>query len=146
MKSFKLIIYVFITFIALIGCSKNASDSNGNCETCIYTVTAGESVATVPNEILGQFDLILEYSQGGYAFANGTKGKFTISEKEMIIEIEGQDCITLKNPVASANQVEFTFTDNCRDNLKYSASISSNGGLNEINVGTISGTFYGQFH
>jgi len=145
MKTIKKLTILFLFVSIVFACSNEDEDDASGCDSCTYSVASGETVATVPNEIIGEFDLVLTFSQGGYAFADGTKGKFTISEKEMKIEIEGQECITLKNPTASANQLEFTFRDTCRDNLKYSASISSNGGLNEVNVFTLSGTFYGQF-
>ena len=122
------------------------TDKNNGCEECVYTVSSNETTGNVPAEIQGVHNLTLDFSQNGYTFSNGTKATFTISANEMIVNIEGGTCITLKNPTVSSNQVEYTFKDNCRDNVSYAASISSNGGLNEINVITLNGSFYGQFN
>ena len=145
MKKIKQITCLTLLTVLFFACSSSNSSSNG-CLTCTYTLASGETAGTVPADLIGVHNLTLQYSQNGYTFSDGTKATFTITAKQMTVEIDGADCILLENPTASANQVEFTFTDNCRDNLKYSASISSNGGINEVNVGTLSGTFYGQFH
>lgn len=130
-----------ILFIA--ACSSNDDSSNG-CEQCTYTVAQGETAATVSTPLIGEFNLTLDISQNGYDIPQGTKGKFTVSANEMIVEIDGKQCITLKNPIKTS-PVEYVFKDDCRDNLMYAISESNNGGLNEVNVITISGSFIGQF-
>ena len=146
MKTLKNIVVFMSISILLISCSSSDDENSNGCEECEYTIQSGETADTVPDELLGEYNLVLQYSQNGYSFPDGTTAKFTISQKELIVEIEGEECLVLKNPTASANQVEFSFRDTCRDNIMYAASISSNGGLNEINVGAINGSFYGQFH
>ncbi|MEZ4916643.1 MAG: hypothetical protein R2836_06620 [Chitinophagales bacterium] len=76
----------------------------------------------------------------------GTNGTFTVESDKLTVEIDGKrECITLINPYQSSPS-EVTFVDNCRDNLKYSVPESSSGALNEVNVSSLSGTFYCQFN
>lgn len=62
----------------------------------------------------------------------------------MTVEIDGQECVTLKNPIQTSPS-EWTFVDNCRDDYIYGISQTPNGELNEINLGTLSFQFLGQF-
>ncbi|WP_435414498.1 hypothetical protein [Polaribacter aestuariivivens] len=135
----------FLLFISvLISCTSNEKDNN-NCETCTYAVAAGETAGSVPTTLQGEFNLTLDISLNGYSKTAGTKAKFIIDAKQLTVEIDGDECLILKNPTVSANGVEFTFKDTCRDNIMYAISEKSSGGLNEINVVTLNGQFYGQF-
>lgn len=136
--------FAFVICILFFCACSSSEDSSNGCEQCTYTVAQGETSATVSSALIGEFNLTLDLSLNGYDVPQGTKGKFTVSTNEMIVEIEGKECITLKNPI-STSPVEYTFKDNCRDDLMYSISESSNGGVNEVNVITINGTFIGQF-
>lgn len=142
-NSIKLITLLCFFFI-FISCSSNNDSTNG-CEQCAYTVAQGETAATVSSALIGEFNLTLDLSLNGYDVPQGTKGMFTVSANEMIVEIEGKECITLKNPIQTSS-VEYTFKDDCRDDLMYSISESSNGGINEVNVIRLNGTFIGQFN
>ncbi|MFY9241619.1 MAG: hypothetical protein WAO74_01180 [Polaribacter sp.] len=145
MKNFKKITLFFLFITIVFSCS-SSNDSSG-CETCAYTPTGGETDGSVPVALHGVHNLTLQYSQNGYKYADGKTAKFTITAKELTVEIDGEQCLLLKNPYTfNGNLNEFTFKDTCRDNQIYSVSIANNGGLNEINVGTLSQTFYGQFH
>lgn len=146
MKTFKKFLLLFLFLSIIYSCSSSEEDSSG-CESCTYTIGNGETAGSVPAALHGVFNLTLQYSQNGYKFADGKKAKFTIAEKELTIEIEGEECLLLKNPyTVNGNLREFTFKDICRDNQIYSVSIDNDGGLNEINVGTLEMKFYGQFH
>lgn len=145
MKTFKKITFLCLMLTAIISCTNNDNNSSG-CETCTYTPATGETEATVSKQLIGTFNLTLDFvASSSYSLPLGTKAKFTVFEKEMNIEIEGKECITLKNPITSQSSVEFVFIDNCRDQYKYAISESGNGGLNEVNVISINGTFLGQF-
>lgn len=146
MKLFKQIMCFSAFTILFFSCSSNDNDTDSSgCEECVYTIPAGETAGSVPASLHGEFNLTLDFTTNGYSLPVGTQARFVVSATEMIVDIDGEECITLRNPTVSANQVEFTFRDNCRDNLAYSISSSSSGGLNEINVGDLNFTFLGQF-
>ncbi|QTD36708.1 hypothetical protein JL193_11225 [Polaribacter batillariae] len=138
------VLFLFLCISILFSCSSNEKDNN-NCETCTYTIAADETAGNVPTALQGEFNLTLGISLNGYSKPKGTKAKFIIGAKELTVEIDGEECLFLKNPTVSANGVEFSFKDTCRDNFLYAISEKSSGGLNEVNVVTLDGQFYGQF-
>lgn len=145
MKTFKKITFLFLFTSLVVACSTNEDEDASGCETCNYTIVNGETAGNIPQNIQGEFDLVLDISVNGYAKAAGTKGKFTIAEKQLTIEIEGEPCLVLKNPIVEANGVEYSFKDTCRDTIFYAISQNATGNLNEVNVVTLEGLFYGQF-
>ena len=143
MKNLKTFTLSFLTLIA-VGCNNNNS-SNSICETvCEYTVASGETAGTIVNGSDGSYELTFDYAVAGSPFTNGTKAKFTLNTNVLTVEVTGKECITIKNPIKTS-QTEYTFKDTCRDNLSYAVSATPNGDLNEVNVSSTSGTWFGQF-
>lgn len=147
MKTLKKFTLLICVLGLLNSCSTSDEDSNSSgCLECNYTIASGETAATVSSQLIGTFNLTLDFvASSTYSVPLGTRAKFTVLAKEMIIEIDGQECITLKNPITSLSATEFVFKDNCRDDYMYAISESSNGGINEVNVISISGTFLAQY-
>lgn len=133
---------LFLLTILLVACKKDKNACDGT--ECTYTLTSAETAATVPATVQGVYELTSHYAQAGSPFPDGTKGKFTIEENKITVEIEGQTCITLINAYQTSPS-EAVFTDNCRDNYKYAVSQANHGGLNEVNLASATGTFYCQF-
>ena len=128
----------------VVACSKN--NSSGDCDSCSYSKVSGETDATVSSTIVGKYELTMHYANSTSPYPDGTKATFTISETELLVEISGKGCITLKNPVFTApGATEVVFKDTCRDNMLYGVSRTSAGALNEINISTLTGTWLGQF-
>jgi hypothetical protein len=144
MKIIKKITLLLLFITIVFSCSSDNKGTSG-CETCSYKIVNGETAGNVPTSLQGEFNLLLDISLNGYAKPTGTKATFTISTNEMIVAIEGEACLVLQNPTVSTNGVEYSFKDTCRDNIFYAVSEKSSGGLNEVNVVTINGQFYGQF-
>lgn len=144
MKTLKKITAVLLFTLIVISCTKS-NTSGGSCDTvCEYTIASGETAGTMVNGSDGSYELTFDYEVTGSPFTNGTKAKFTLNNNVLTVEVTGKDCITIKNPIKTS-QTEYTFKDTCRDNLAYSVSATSGGDLNEINVASTSGTWYGQF-
>lgn len=144
MKNLKKITLLFLFTLIVISCTKSSS-SAGTCDTvCEYTVAAGETAGTMVSGSDGSYELTFDYATAGSPFTNGTTAKFTLNNNVLTVEVAGKDCITIKNPIKTS-QSEYTFKDTCRDNLSYSVSATSTGDLNEINVSSTSGTWFGQF-
>lgn len=146
MKYLQKIIFYFFSIVITVSCSKNNNNSDSdNCTECSYTIASGETAGTVPTALEGTYNLTYHHAQTGSPFTDGTTAKFTINNNILTVEIEGQECITIKNPIKTSPS-ENTFKDTCRDNYMYSVSVhAQTGGLNEINLSSISGTWYGQF-
>ncbi len=131
----------------LAACTSNDTSSASGCDECVYTFAGNETAGTVPSSLDGVHNLTFSSSQPGSPYSDGTTAKFTLDNNELTVEIDGQDCITLKNPVQFSN-TEVAFNDSCNANVAYFISASQNGTLNEINVMSDSSTpftFYGQF-
>lgn len=134
---------LFMAIILLASCKKEEETLCSGAE-CNYTLGAGETAGSLPSSLNSEYNMSVYYSNPGSPFALNTNGKFTLDGNTLTIEIDGEACITLRNPYQSSPS-EITFVDDCRDNLIYSVSESALGGLNEINVGSLSMTFYCQF-
>jgi len=143
MKNLKKITLLFFALIAY-SCT-NSNTTAGSCDyICEYTIASGETAGNMVNGSDGSYELTFDYATTGSPFTNGTKAKFTLNNNVLTVEVTGKECITIKNPIKTSN-TEYTFKDTCRDNLAYSVSATSNGDLNEINVSSTSGTWFGQF-
>jgi len=146
MKTIKtlLLVTLFTTFLA---CESNNNDMEIACEnTCDYTLASGETAGMVPSSLDGTYTLTFAknpQSSNTY-YADGVMGAFTISNNTLTIEVEGKECITLSNPVQTSPS-ENTFKNTCGTNLTYAVSTTSNGDLNEINIGNLNNQFLGQF-
>ena len=144
MKTSKLML-LFVTLSFLTSCQNEEDMSSSSCDTtCDYTLTSGQTAATVPSSLEGTYRLTYGFAQPGSPFTDGTKATFTISNNELTVEIEGQECITLKNPVLIGTN-NYKFMDDCRDNIGYNLSPNNNGSFNEINVEPIGQGWFGQF-
>lgn len=142
MKKFKLLI-VCIVAIFFAKCQSNSNSSL--CETeCVYTVASNQTAGTVPISLEGIYNVVLDFATANSPFPVGTEATFTLENNVLTVEIVGQDCITLKNPIETGTS-EWTFIDDCRDNYIYGISQTQNGDLNEINLGTTGFVFLGQF-
>jgi len=134
----------------LLSCDDDDNQtSSANCSTvCEYILEAGQEPGSVPASLHGVLNLTLDFATPQSPFPQGTPATFTVSETEMTVEIEGEECITLRNPFRIPGTSEDNFVDNCRDDYVFGISADQNGNLNEINLGSIAGSgfqFLGQF-
>ncbi|MDT7830952.1 hypothetical protein RQM59_01090 [Flavobacteriaceae bacterium S356] len=126
-------------------CTTN-NQNTSDCETeCSYTLASGETAGTVPTSIEGTYNLTYSFAQTGSPYTDGTTATFTLINNELTVEIEGHDCITLKNPVLIGTN-NYKFKDDCRDNIAFNVSPNNNGTFNEINVEPLGQGWLGQFH
>lgn len=142
--------FLLSLFCVFVACDDDDNDTPaGNCATvCEYTLEAGQDPGSVPAGLHGELNLILDFATPASPFPQGTAATFTVSETEMTVEIEGEECITLRNPFRIPGTSEDNFVDDCRDNYVYGISADQNGNLNEINLGALTGNgfqFLGQF-
>jgi len=145
MKILRKISYIIAATLLVTACTTNNQNTSGCTTECSYTLASGETAGTAPTSLEGTHNLTFAFAQNGAPFTDGTAGTFTLLNNELTIEIDGQDCITLKNPVQTSPS-EYTFKDDCRDNLSYAVSSNQSGGLNEVNVQSLSNTWFGQFN
>ncbi len=141
MKNFKFLLLAISIFI--FSCTNN-SNSTGCATECAYTVSSSQTAGTAPASLEGTYNVILDFATANSPFPVGTEATFTLENNVLTVEIVGQECITLKNPIETGTS-EWTFIDDCRDNYIYGISQNQNGELNEINRGTTSFQFLGQF-
>lgn len=148
MRNFKQVLFFLLTTTLFLSCSSN-NDSEGNCDTvCKYTLTANDTAGTAAASIEGTYNLTMHYPDAASPFDEGTKATFTLLNNVLTVEVEGQKCITIKNPrLTTAGSTEIQFRDTCRDKISYDVSMTSNGELNEINISsTETGKWLGQFN
>lgn len=143
MKTLQKLTYLFVFIMLLSACSSDDS-SAGDCETCTYTIASSETAGTVATSLNGTHATSFSSFNTSSPIADGTKATFTIANNELKVEIDGEACITIKNPIQTSPS-EVVFIDDCRDNLAYAVSTNQSGGLNEVNLLTLNNTFYGQF-
>ena len=147
------LLYFFSMLLILFSCSNDDDNNNDNdstnCSTvCEYSLEAGQDPGSVPASLHGELNLVLDFATPQSPFPVGTAATFTVSETEMTVEIEGEECITLRNPYRIPATTEDNFIDDCRDDYIFGISADQNGNLNEINLGSIAGgniQFLGQF-
>lgn len=146
MKILKNVTITVLFIIVSISCSSSKS-GNDLCDTeCEYTIAAGETAGTVASSLDGTYNLTFNFAASGAPFTDGTTGTFTINNNELTVEINGKECMTIKNPIlTTAGSSEVKFKDTCRDQISYDVS-EVNGKLNEINISSINGTWLGQFN
>lgn len=143
MKNLILKTSFILTLFLITSCSSNDSNT-GDCESCAYTPTSSETAGTVAASLNGTHATTFGSFNTSSPIADGTKATFTIANNELKVEIDGKACITLKNPIKTSPS-EVVYKDDCRDNLAYAVSTNQSGGLNEVNLLSLSNTFYGQF-
>lgn len=141
---YKIKVITLVLFIAACT-SNNDEPSSATCATtCEYTLASGENAGTMPSSLDGTYELTYHSAQPGSPFTNGTKAKFTIANNVLTVEVEGKDCITLKNPVLIGTN-NYKFKDSCRDNIGYNVSPNNGGSFNEINIEPLGQGWHGQF-
>jgi len=149
MKKLSYILFITLLSTVVISCDNNDDtdmSSVANCDNvCDYTLTSGQNAATVPSGLDGTYNMIYDYAQTGSPFANGTTATFILSNNTLTVEIEGEDCITLNNPVLIGTD-NYKFMDNCVNSIGYNVSANTDGSLNEINVEPLGVGWYGQFY
>lgn len=124
---------------------------SGDCNglVCEPTLLSDETAATIPSGIQGSYSFTYDYAEPESPFTNGTKASFTLTaDQELIVELEGEDCYTLKNPALRFNGStgNYFFKDDCVNNICFNVSENQDGTLNEINVQPVSGVgWFGQF-
>ncbi|TDQ14677.1 hypothetical protein DFQ04_3267 [Algoriphagus boseongensis] len=150
----KNILFLFV-FLAIFSC-KDEEDTSPDSTACAGTVCSatlgsGETAATIPSSAVGVFKTVVTFAEPTSPFKLGTKATFEVTkDQKLIVSIEGKDCITLTNPIwrfgATSGSGNYTFKDNCRDNVAYNLSFNTNGTFNEVNIENVSGPgFFGQF-
>lgn len=146
MKNLKYLSYLILFAFLISACTTNSTDDVGNncANTCDYTLASGETAATVPSSLDGTYNLTYGFAQSGSPFADGTTATFIISNNELTVEVDGFECITLKNPVLIGTN-NYKFKDDCRDNIGYNVSPNNDGSFNEINIEPLGQGWYGQF-
>lgn len=134
--------FVFDETISVAGINISGSTSGG-------TMGAGETAATIREELAKQYSLTFSQSKPGSGIANGTLRTFALgSDGSMVID----GVTTLTNPVLYlGNAHEAIWTDDA-NNLKYAfSSLVEGKTFNEINVSNnvhydqAGFIFYGQF-
>ncbi|NQU33683.1 MAG: hypothetical protein HQ521_10650 [Bacteroidetes bacterium] len=150
----KILIISLVLIVISTACKKDNESENPDSTSCNGVVCepsllADETSATLPLEIQGVFQTTYSYAEPTSPFSNGQKAKFTLtSNNELIIEIEGEECLTLKNPAfrAGLGESNYFFKDDCDRNICYSVSQTSTGVFNEVNVQPYEGAgWFGQF-
>ncbi len=110
---------------------------------CSVPLRNGENPGTTHPDIIGTYNLTYHLiNPGGPFLDGGTATAELTSDNKLIFTYDGR-CVTAKNPFQSSPQ-EVNFRDNCVFNVTFAAS-AVNGGLNEINIGSLDLDFYGQF-
>ena len=131
----------------LIGCESNDDETTNaiNCsDECVYSIATGENGVSIPTSIHGTYNLTYTFASANSPFTDGTEATFSLSANTLVVSIDGEDCITVENPIERGSE-NFLFKDTCRDNLTYNISMNSNGTFAEINIEPIGTGFYGQF-
>ncbi len=151
----KRILILCISLLVLsAACKKDNEDPDSGPTACSGPVCepsllSDETAATIPTGIQSEFQTVYAYAEANSPFSNGQKAKFTLtSNNELIVEIEGEECITLRNPAyrAGLSQTNYFFKDDCDRNICYNVSETNDGVFNEVNVQPYEGMgWYGQF-
>lgn len=129
----------------------NDQPSVSSCDgtICEPALLSDETAASIPAGIQGTYSFTYDYAEPDSPFANGKKATFTLTaDNELIVELEGEDCYTLKNPALRFDGAtgNYFFKDDCIKNICYNVSENQSGTLNEINVQPYSGVgWFGQF-
>lgn len=149
----KNLLYLLFAILLLASCDQedDLPKSEGcNGATCAPAVSAGETAASVPASAVGIYRCVVTFAEPTSPFPIGTKATFEItSDQKLIVKIEGDECLTISNPIwrfgANASSGNYTWKDNCRDNVAFNVSFAGTS-FNEVNMEPVSGTgFFGQF-
>ncbi len=128
---------------------ENPDSTSCNGVVCEPSLLADETSAILPVEIQGVYQTTYTYAEPNSPFTNGQKAKFTLtSNNELIVEIEGEECLTLKDPAfrAGLSESNYFFKDDCDRNICYNVSENTDGVFNEVNIQPYEGMgWYGQF-
>ncbi len=147
----KYLSFVLAYSICLFSCGDNgeeptAADCDG--QVCTATVGTDESATQVPSEIHGTFVMELTHAEPNSPISLGTRATFTLSANTLIVEVDGEECFSVENPVArfGSTSGNYTFKAACIDDIAFNVSQNLDDSLNEINLEKASGPgFYGQF-
>ncbi len=143
-------LFLAITLCTLLSvissCKKDNNNKTTTCggSSCSAALQTGETAGTTPSGIIGKHSLTYDEIQVGGPFKAGDKVDIELtSDNKMIVTFNG-DCITLSNP-AQTSPKEVSFRDDCKHNVRFSASENTSGKINEVNITSLSKVFYGQF-
>ena len=150
------LVLIALKFVIGFSACKKDEDTTGdngtspcNGTVCSPAFLSDETAATIPASMLGTYSTTYDYEQPGSPFTAGVNATFTLtSDNELILEIEGEECLVLKNPAfrEGLNQSNFFFKDDCDRNICYNVSQNVDGNFNEVNIQPYEGIgWYGQF-
>ena len=156
MKHLFLLIFTMVLFISCSNDDNNQEEENQNTiscdgDSCAPQLGSDELVATLPSSTAGEYNCVYTFAEDNSPFTNGTLASFKVEGQTLIVDIDGFECITLTNPVWRFGVVDdtsgnYTFKDNCRDNIAYNLSYDQTVAFNEVNIEVVDGPgFYGQF-
>ncbi|MGJ8743010.1 hypothetical protein [Polaribacter sp.] len=149
MKTSVKIITLFLISFLIFSCSSSDNSMDGNCATvCAFTLASGDTAGTAAASIEGTYNLTMHFPDAASPYKEGTKGTFTLMNNILTVEIDGKECITIKNPrLTTAGSTEIQFRDTCRDKISYDVSMTASRSLNEINISsTENNKWLGQFN
>lgn len=145
----KNVLLLLFTVSILASCNEENMNGCGSGMMCSGTVGANETAATVPSSLVGSYTSTYDYAQSGSPFTNGTSATFELTaNNELIVSIDGLDCITLSNPVYrfGATSGNYTFKDECLHDVAFNVSENQNGTFSEVNIEPNTGAgWFGQF-
>jgi ABC-type oligopeptide transport system substrate-binding subunit len=140
-----------ILLAALLSAACNKSSSNNtnttsctNGPVCTYTLGQNETAGTSAASIRGTHTLTYDEITTGGPFPDGASAKFELTNDNKLVVTYNGKCVTIENPKKTSNS-EVSYRDNCQFNAWFAASEKNGGGLNEVNVSSLGGQFYGQF-
>lgn len=141
----------FLASLALVHLSCNKSSNNNNNSSscaggpvCTYTLAVGETAGVTASSIRGTHTLVYDSIVAGGPFAHGATAIYELTADNKLVVTYNGKCVTLVNP-KETSPAEASFKDDCQFNVWFAASEKNGGGLNEINVVSLTGQFYGQF-
>ena len=150
----KNITIAFIATLSLIvtisSCSEEpGSSSCSGTQICSPQVGANETAATVPSSLYGIYETTYDFQQTGSPFDNGTMATFELtSSNTLIVTISGSTCYEIENPVFrfATTSGNYTFKDDCFNNVAFNVSENASGAFNEVNAEPLNSTgWFGQF-
>lgn len=142
-----LLLTIVGSLIFFTSCKKDdKKNTSTTCSTnvCNVPLGTGQTAGTTPSGIIGKHTLTYHEIKTGAPFTDGTQAQFELTSDNKLMVTYNSECVTIENP-RQTSPVEVSFPDNCKFNVSFAASASTNGSLNEINVSAIGGDFYGQF-
>ena len=142
MKKFTLFLFAAILMTACSG-DDDGGDPTSCGTVCSVPLRTGETPGAIPASLVGKtFNLTYKLLRPGGPIPDGATAKAELTADKLIFTYDNK-CVTMKNP-HSDHAHNAGFRDNCVFNLAFEVS-EVDGELNEINVGSLDGDFYGQF-